>query len=89
MNNLFFAKADENKYLIRSKQEQNKLKEFNSHIGKSYSKHDKLGSQLKDFFGFDHLNPETSFYPDLLIIQDSDTVRDMYKLELNEMTIRK
>ena len=89
MNNLLVAKADENKYLIRNKQDENKLKEFISHNGKSYSKHDKLGSQLKNFFGFDPLNPETSFYPDLLIIQDSDTVRDMYKLELNEMTIRK
>ena len=88
MNNLLVAKADENKYLIGNKQDENKLKEFGSHNATKYSEHDKLGSQLKNFFGFDPLNPETSFYPDLLIIQDSDTVRDMYKLELNEMSIK-
>ena len=88
MNYLLDAKADENKYLIRNKQGENQLKEFGSYDA-AYSKYDKLGSQLKNFFGFDPLNPETSFYPDLLIIQDSDTVRDMYKLKLNEMSIKK
>ena len=89
MNNLFLAKADENKYLIRNKQEENKLKEFYSINQKKYSKHDELENQLKMFFGFDPENPETSFYPDSLIIQDSESIRDMYKLKLNEMSIKK
>ena len=89
MNYLLDAKADENKYLIRNKQEENKLKEFHSQNPIKYSNHDKLESQLKMFFGFDPENPETSFYPELLIIEDSDSVRDMYKLELNEMSIKK
>ena len=88
MNNLLAVKADENKYLIRNKQGENQLKEFGSYDA-AYSKYDKLGSQLRNFFGLDLLNLETSFYPDLLIIQDSDTVRDMYKLKLNEMSIKK
>ena len=41
------------------------------------------------FFGFDPEYPETSFYPELLIIEDSDSLRDMYKLQLNEMSIKK
>ena len=89
MNYLLDAKADENKYLIRNKQEENKLLEFHSQNPIKYSNHDKLESQLKMFFGFDPENPETSFYPELLIIEDSDSVRDMYKLELNEMSIKK
>ena len=88
MNNLFVAKANENNYLIRNKQEQNKLKEFYSINQIKYSKHDKFESQLKMFFGIDPKNPETSFYPDALIIEDSDYVRDMYKLKLNEMSIK-
>ena len=89
MTNPTFYKAQENNYLISNNQEEIKLQDFYTQNGIEYSQHDKSDSQFKMFFGFDPLNPETSFYPDLLIIQDSDTVRDMYKLELNEMTIRK
>ena len=89
MNNLLVAKADENNYLIRSLIQENKLNEFHSQNALTYSQHDKLESQLKMFFGFDPENPETSFYPDLAIIDDSDHVRDMYKLKLNDMTIKK
>ena len=89
MNNLLIAKADQNKYLIRNKEDHNKLNEFNSQNAITFSNHDKLGSQLKMIFGFDPENPETSFYPDLLIIQDSDSIRDMYKLKLNEMSLIK
>ena len=35
------------------------------------------------FFGFDPENPGISYYPDSLIIKDSDSVREMYKLKLN------
>ena len=87
--NLLFTKAHENKYLIRNKQDENKLNELNSNNAITFSNHDKLESQLKMFFGFDPENPEVSFYPDLLIIQDSDYIRDMYKLKLNDMSIIK
>ena len=89
INNLLVAKADENKYLIRNKQDEIRLNDFYSQNSITFSNHDKLESQLKMFFGFDPENPETSFYPELLIIEDSDSVRDMYKLELNEMSIKK
>ena len=84
-----FSKAEENKYLISNKQEEIKLKDFYTQNGIEYSQHDKTNSQLKMFFGFESENPETSFYPDLLIIDDSDFVRCMYKLKLNEMLIKK
>ena len=89
MNYLLVAKADESRYLIRNNQEENKLNDFYSHNAIPHTKHDELESQLKMFFGYDPENPETSFYPDLLLIQDSDNVRDMYKLKLNEMLIKK
>ena len=87
--NLLFTKAHENKYLIRNKQEENKLKEYYFQDATIYSNHNKLGKQLKMFFGFDAGDPETSFYPELLIIEHSDSVCDMYKLKLNEMSIKK
>ncbi len=89
MNNLLVAKADENKYFIRNKQDENNLNELDANNAITFSNHDNLESQLKMFFGFDPENPEISFYPDLLIIQDSDSIRDMYKLKLNDMSIIK
>ena len=78
MNNFLFAKGKENI-----------LNEFYSQNGITFSNHDNFDSQLKMFLGFDSEKPETSFYPDLLIISDSDFIRDMYKLKLNDMTINK
>ena len=89
LNNLLVAKADVSTNTIISSQEENKLSELYSHDGITYSQHDKLNSQLKMFFGFDIENLETSFYKDFSLIVDSDTVRDMYKLKLNDMTIEK
>ena len=88
MNNVLVANADENTYLLRNSQEENKLNEFYSLNSITYSQHDKLNSQLKMFFGFDPENPEISFYPDLSLIDDSDSVRVMYKLKLNDMSFK-
>ena len=43
----------------------------------------------KRFFRFDSENPETTFYPDLSIINDSEYIRYIYNLKLNDMTINK
>ena len=89
INNLVVIKAGENKDLIRTMQEESKLKEFYSHNAIKYADYDKIDSQIKMFFGFDSENPETSFYPDSLIIDYSNYIRDMYKLKLNDLTIKK
>ena len=86
-SNILVTKADDNIYLINTRQEENELYK-SSQNSIEYSKHDKLDNQLKMFFGFDPKNPETSFYPDSLIINYSDYVRDMYKSKLNEITIK-
>ena len=88
ISNLLVSKVDAHQYLIRSRQEENKLMEPYNQNEIEYSEHDSTKNQLKMFFGFDTENPETSFYPDLLIIDYSDYVRDMYKLQLYDMTIK-
>ena len=87
-NNLF-VEAREKKYFIKRMQEENKLEEFYSKNKINYSEHDSVDNQLKMFFGFDPENPGYSYYPDELIISDSDFIRDMYKSKLNDMTINK
>ena len=88
MNNLLVANAGENNFLTRNRHEENKLNEFYSLNEITYSQYDKMDNQLKLLFGFDPQNPETSFFTDLSIIDDSDSVRDMYKLKLKDMTLK-
>ena len=89
INKPIFVKAAENKDLIITGQEENKFKEFYNHNAIKYVDYDKFENQIKMFFGFDAEYPETSFYPDSLIIDYSDYIRDMYKLKLNDLTIKK
>ena len=54
-----------------------------------YSKYDNSESQLQIFFGrWRYPNQsENIFYPDLSIINTSDSIREIYKSKLNDMTI--
>jgi len=83
------VEAHENKYLNKTMQQQTKLEDFYSNSQINYSEHDKVDNQLNMFFGFNPENPGYSYYPDELIISDSDYVRDIYKSKLKEMTINK
>ena len=87
--NLLNTKACANNYLNSTRQEGNNLEEFYSDNLIKYNQYDKAESQLKMFFGVDPENPGISFYQDSLIIDYSNYVREMYKLKLNDMTIKK
>lgn len=53
----------------------------------TYTEYDNLESQLKIFFGVDFDRPENTFYPDLSIINVSDSLRELYRYKLNDMAI--
>ena len=89
MNNSMATTRGENFYLDKSKEIDHKLNEFYSQNAVEYSQYDKYESQLKIFFGYESENPEKSFYPDLLIINDSDYIRDLYGKKLKDMTINR
>ena len=89
MNNSIATTKGENLYFNKSKEIDHKLKEFHSLNAVEYGQYDKLESQLKIFFGYDSENPEKSFYPDSLIINDSDYIRDLYRKKLKDMTINR
>ena len=67
MNNLI-AYGSENKF---------EKKFFQNSI--NYAEYDNLESQLKIFFGGDFDRPQNTFYPDLSIINVSDSLREMYR----------
>ena len=89
ISNLFSTKADANNYVNNSRQEVNNLEKFYHENAIKFDQYDKAQSQLKMFFGVDPENPGISFYQDSLISDYSNYVRDMYKLKLNDMTIKK
>ncbi len=89
LSNLFVSKANENTSLNISRTNKNKFNELFSHNHIKYKEHDNTENQLKMFFGFDPESPEISFYPDSLIINYSEYVRDIYKLKLNDLTMKK
>ena len=89
MNNSIATTIGENLYLNKSKEIDHKLKEFFSHNAVEYGQYEKLESQLRIFFGYDSENPEKTFYPDLLIINDSEYIRDLYGKKLKDMTINR
>ena len=89
MNNSMATTRGENFYLDKSKDIDHKLNEFYSQNAVEYGQYDKYESQLKIFFGYESENPEKSFYPDLLIINDSDYILDLYRKKLKDMTINR
>ena len=89
MNNSMAMTRGENLYLNKSKEIDLKLKEFYSLNAIEYGQYHKLESQLKIFFGYDSENPEKLLYPDLLIINDSEYIRDLYGKKLKDMTINR
>ena len=52
-----------------------------------YGKYDNLYGQLNSFFGLNSDISETSYYPDLKIISDSNALRAIYRSKLNDMII--
>jgi len=51
-----------------------------------FEKYDSISNQLKLFFGYSSEKPAKSFFSDISIINTSESIRELYKLKLNEMT---
>ena len=87
MNNLI-AYGSENKIdFSKNRNDQNQFEEKFFHNSITYSEYDNLESQLKIFFGGDLDRPENTFYPDISIINVSDSLRELFRYKLNDMAI--
>ena len=87
MNNLI-AYGSENKFdFSKNSNNENQFEEKFFQNSITYSEYDDLENQLKIFFGGDFDRPENTFYPDLSIINVSDSLREMYRYKLNDMAI--
>ena len=87
MNNLI-AFGSENKSVIPNGNNiDDKFEETFFKYSIPYGAYDDLESQLKIFFGRDSDTSENIFYPDLSIINSSDSLLEIYKSKLNDMAI--
>ena len=75
-NNTVFFKSSENKF-------------EEAFFGNSipFNEYDNLESQLKIFLGRYNNQSQYIFYPDLSIINNSKSLREVYKSKLNDMSI--
>ena len=86
MNNLIVYGSENKLDFPKNRYNENEFKEkfFDNSI--NYNEYDNLESQLKVFYGRDSDLSENIFYPDLSIINVSDSLREIYKSKLNDMT---
>ena len=88
MNNLI-AFGSENKSFSFKSENNNELEEAFFKNSIPFNEYDNFENQFKTFFGkWRYPNRyENSFYPDLSIINNSVSLRDLYKSKLNDMVI--
>ena len=88
-NNLIAYGAENKSVLLKIESGENEFEETFFENSIPYSIYDNSESQLKVFFGRWRYStrPGNIFYPDLSIIQNSDSLREIYKSKLNDMTI--
>ena len=89
MNNLVAFGSEKKSYSFHNNQKNTELDEIYKLKSIPYSKYDKLGGQLKTFFGLYSPKSLINNYPDLSIINTSDAIREGYRLKINDMTINK
>ena len=89
INNLFASELDKNQNSSKVKENFFNFEKVYFKNSIPYQKYDSFNSQLKLIFGYSSLEPEKSFYPDSLIIDSSNSIRNLYKSKLDDMTIRK
>ena len=91
MNNLTIFGSEKKSALPKIMISDNKFEESYFKNSIPYNLYDNSESQVKIFFGrWRQLNrSENSFYPDLSIIDTSDSIREIYKSKLNDMSINK
>ena len=89
LNNLIPNKAEEKTDFLEKSQIDYEIEKFYQKNSINYFEYDSLKNQLGVFFGYDPDNFEKTYYQDLSIIDDSDTVRELYGSKLNDMTINR
>ena len=87
MNNLIASESENKLHNLNNNYNNNQFEEKYFQDSITFNEYDSLESQLKIFFGRYSNSSENTFYPDLSIVNVSDSLREMYRFKLNEMAI--
>ena len=87
MNNLIVIGSENKSNLVKSNNKDNEFEEIYFQNSIPFNSYDNLENQLKTFFGFYSYRTESSYYPDLSIINSSKSLREIYRSKLNDMAI--
>ena len=88
INNLIAFGSENKSVSLKGKNNGNEFEKTFFQNSVPYSSYDNSENQLEIFFGrWRDLKSENIFYPDLSIINDSDSLRQLYKSKLNDMVI--
>ena len=85
MNNLIVNGSENKSKFIKRKYKEHEFDQVYFQNSIPFNEYDDLESQLKIFLGLYSYRSENSFYPDLSIINDSESLREIYKSKLNNM----
>ena len=75
------------KYLFESSKKDTLIDKIYNENLIPYSEYDDFNNQLKTFLGLYSVPSDKSFFPDLMSIDNSLYIREIYKSKLNNMTI--
>ena len=75
------------KYLFEISKKDNLIDKIYNENSIPYSEYDALNNQLRTFLGLYSVPSDKSFFPDLMIIDNSLSIREIYKSKLDNMTI--
>lgn len=89
LNNINLKGSEIKKDFFESIHKDNQIDKIYYENPISLSEHDNLDNQLKTFLGLYSVPDDKSFYPDLMFINNSESIRENYRSILNNMTINK
>ena len=89
INNLMAKGSERLNYIFERRQKDLMIEEIYKNNLIPHEEYDKFQNQLKTFFGMYSVSSHKSYYPDLMLINDSRSIRKIYKSKLKNMTINK
>ena len=86
MNNLILFGFDNNSYTKTEYRNDYNFEKLFLQNSISYKDYDSIAGQLKLFLGFSALDPEMNYFSDFRTINTSNSLRELYKLKLKDMS---
>ena len=89
MNTINVKGSERTKDFFESIQKDNQIDKLYYKNSITFSEYDNFNNQLRTFLGLNSIPYNKSYYPDIMLIKNSESIREIYKSKLNNMTFNK